>query len=73
MTGRCELCGAVYERNGQPRKRFCSRRCQMNAYFRRRLRDDPEFHARALEYQRLWRVRERARARFTAESARSGV
>jgi hypothetical protein len=63
----CERCGAPY----QPRfrKRFCSRRCQMNTYFERRLTADPAFHQRALEYQRLWRVKERARRQTDRELA----
>jgi hypothetical protein len=60
MSPACERCGQPYVQT-QPRKRFCSRRCQMNAYFAWRLKTDPAFHQRALEYQRLHRVRERAR------------
>lgn len=59
----CEWCGAGFEarRRGATVKRFCCRRCQNNHYHACRKAIDPAFHARALEYQRLWRVREKAR------------
>jgi hypothetical protein len=60
----CERCGQLFNADSRrlQSKRFCSRRCQNNAYHAQRLRADAAFHARALEYQRLWRIRERARA-----------
>lgn len=57
----CEKCGRPFTVT-QPHRRFCTRRCQMNAYCLNRRKKDPVFHQNALEYQRLWRVRERARA-----------
>lgn len=59
----CEYCGQWFHFDDRRAnsKRYCSRRCQTNAYHDNRKRTDPAFHAQALEYQRLWRVRQRSR------------
>jgi hypothetical protein len=67
-TAACERCGAPFDLT-QPHRRFCTRRCQMNAYHEHRKQTDLSFHERALEYQRLYRIRERARQLTDPEQA----